>query len=89
MALLEGMAAGKAVISTSVGAVPELVSEENGFLLEPGDVRGLAEAIEKCCEDTEMLKRMSEANRKKIRDAYSIEEIHKKLEGYYRQVMKQ
>lgn len=89
MALLEGMAAGKAVISTSVGAVPELVSEENGFLLEPGDVRGLAEAIEKCCEDTEMLKRMSEANRKKIRNAYSIEEIHKKLDGYYRQVMKQ
>lgn len=36
-----------------------------------------------------MLKRMSEANRKKIRDAYSIEEIHKKLDGYYRQVMKQ
>ena len=29
MAILEGMACGKAIISTTVGAIPEVVKEEN------------------------------------------------------------
>ena len=33
MAILEGMACGKAIISTKVGAIPEVVKEENGILI--------------------------------------------------------
>ena len=45
MAILEGMAAGKAIISTTVGAIPEVVTGENGALVEPGDVIALAQAL--------------------------------------------
>lgn len=45
MAILEGMAAGKAIISTTVGAIPEVVTGGNGTLVEPGDVIALAQAL--------------------------------------------
>ena len=42
MAILEGMACGKAIISTRVGAIPEVVKKDNGILIQPGDVNALA-----------------------------------------------
>lgn len=40
MSVLEGMASGKAIISTTVGAIPEVIKEQNGILVQPGDVHG-------------------------------------------------
>jgi glycosyltransferase involved in cell wall biosynthesis len=40
------MASGLAVISTKVGAVPTMVSDKNGWLINPGDKRELQGAIE-------------------------------------------
>lgn len=46
MAILEGMAQGRAIISTPVGGIPEVVIDGyNGYLVEPGDVQTLAEKI--------------------------------------------
>ncbi|NEO68920.1 glycosyltransferase family 4 protein [Moorena sp. SIO3H5] len=43
--ILEGMASGLAVIATDVGAVSEMVSEENGWLISPGSTHQLHEAL--------------------------------------------
>lgn len=86
VAVLEGMAAGKAIISTAVGAIPEVVGTENGILVSPGDVAALAEAMLCCSSDTKMLEGMSRANRKKAENLYSIRRMHKQLAEYYRQV---
>lgn len=86
VAVLEGMAAGKAIISTAVGAIPEVVGTENGILVTPGDVAALAEAMLCCSSDTKMLEGMSRANMKKAKDLYSIRRMHKQLAEYYRQV---
>ena len=45
--ILEAMARGKAIIATDVGAVSDLVSDENGVLIEPGSVEAMTHAIEK------------------------------------------
>lgn len=46
LALMEAMAAGKAIISTAVGGVPELIVDGvNGLLVPPGQPEALAEAI--------------------------------------------
>jgi len=45
--ILEAMARGKAIIATDVGAVSDLVSDENGVLIEPGSVEAMTRAIEK------------------------------------------
>lgn len=47
MILLEAMGAGAIVVATRVGGTPELVQDGvNGFLVESGDVSGLAQKIE-------------------------------------------
>jgi glycosyltransferase involved in cell wall biosynthesis len=40
--LVEGMAAGKPVVTTDIGAGPEIVPEDAGFLTPPGDAEALA-----------------------------------------------
>lgn len=43
---IEALACGVPVAASNVGGVPEVVEDKNtGFLFEPGDVRGLADAI--------------------------------------------
>lgn len=83
MSILEGMAAGKAIISTAVGAIPEVVSEENGILFQPEDVETLAQIILKCSLNPDLLQSMSEKNIKKIEEQYSMKKMHGKLAEYY------
>jgi glycosyltransferase involved in cell wall biosynthesis len=42
---MEAMAAGKPVLATAVGCVPELVSEGAGLLVAPGDGAALESAM--------------------------------------------
>ena len=88
MSILEGMAAGKAIISTTVGAIPEVVSEENGILFQPKDIRCLAEAMLRCSLTPSMLRDMSEKNIRKIEKQYSMKKMHEKLAEYYDTCMK-
>ena len=88
VAILEGMAAGKAIISTTVGAIPEVVGTENGILVSPGDTAALAEALLFCSSNTSALERMSQENMKKAEDRYSIRQMHKQLAEYYRQAQR-
>lgn len=86
MSILEGMACGKAIISTIVGAIPEVVGRENGILIKAGDVNALADAMITCCLDIDYMNQVSRANRKKIRQGYSMQMMHKKLAACYDKV---
>jgi glycosyltransferase involved in cell wall biosynthesis len=83
MTILEGMACGKAIISTTVGAIPEVVKEDNGILITAGDIKSLQNAIIKCCTDEKMVKNFSEANSRKMERQFSISSMHTKLALYY------
>lgn len=62
--ILEAMARGLVIIATDVGAVSELVSDENGFLIPPGDEVALREAVRKASElSPQEMKRMSDKSR--------------------------
>ena len=87
LSILEGMAAGKAILSTTVGAIPEVVDEENGILIRPGDVKALAKGLLYCSSDKERLKAMSENNRQKAKNDFSTSRMYRQLADYYRQVM--
>jgi len=55
LALLEAMAAGKAVVATDVGGVPEVIAAgENGLLVPPREVQPLADAIHRLLRDAEL-----------------------------------
>lgn len=83
MSVLEGMACRKAIISTKVGAIPEVVKEENGILVDAGDVNALADALVKCSTDIEMISNMGLQNSAKIQAEYGMTVMHEKLAEYY------
>lgn len=87
MAILEGMAAGKAIISTKVGAIPEVVENGvNGYLIEPGDIEALAEAMYQCSKDVDSLAAMSLNNREKIAHQFSRRRMHQKVAECYKRM---
>ncbi len=86
MAILEAMACGKAIISTTVGAIPEVISEENGILITAGDVNALADAMIKMCTDPEYVEAISRHNMDKIAAQYDMRIMHRKIEALYQKV---
>ena len=43
---VEAMASGRPVIGSRVGGIPEVITPDVGFLIQPGDAKGIADAIE-------------------------------------------
>ncbi|MDY3059065.1 MAG: glycosyltransferase family 4 protein [Fusobacterium sp.] len=84
MTILEGMATGKFIISTNVGGIPEVViNNENGIIIEPGDIQGLANAMKKVLTDIEFIKKCSENNIRKIKESFSMEKMHNEIKKIY------
>jgi glycosyltransferase involved in cell wall biosynthesis len=75
-ALLEGMAAGDAVIVTRVGAIPDVVVDGvHGLFVPPHNPLAIARAIVRLAADRGLLARMSEACRRRIAGSYSLERL--------------
>ena len=83
MSVLEGMACGKGIVSTTVGAIPEVVQPENGILIHPGDIESLSEALIRLCTDKRYLYDISSNNIEKIQRLYSLEVMHQNIEKLY------
>lgn len=65
MAILEAMAAGLPIVATAVGGIPEVVKDGyNGFLVNPGDVKALAERLYVLATDPHLCKVMGQRSRK-------------------------
>ena len=88
-ALLEAMACGLPVVTTPVGAIPEIVTEgRNGFLIQPGDYRALAERIIQLWNDPSLRTSMDRANRERIRGAHLPEATARKFDVIYARLLK-
>jgi glycosyltransferase involved in cell wall biosynthesis len=62
--LVEAMAAGVAVVTTSVSGIPELVADgENGVLVAPDDPGALAAALRRLAVDDDLRRRLGAAGR--------------------------
>ena len=88
VSILEGMAAGKTIISTTVGAIPEVVKEENGILIQPGDIEALSQSILICASDIKRQETISRNNVAKINKDFSLEVMHYKLSCLYDSILK-
>ena len=64
--LLEAMAAGRPVVATRVGHVEGIVDDgSEGYLVEPGDVPGLADRLVRLLSDRALAARMGAAGRER------------------------
>lgn len=87
MAILEAMACGKAIISTTVGAIPEVVKAGNGILVRPGDIAALAKALREYCIDEKRVEMTGRANIDLINRNYSVDVMHNMLAQIYLDIM--
>jgi len=62
-AVLEAMAAGLPIVTTDVAGNRDLVGQENGTLVQPGDVAAIRSAIDELAEDGAGLRRRAAASR--------------------------
>ncbi|HXC60427.1 MAG TPA: glycosyltransferase family 4 protein, partial [Steroidobacteraceae bacterium] len=83
-ALLEGMAAGKTVLVTPVGAIPDVVTaEQHGVLVPPRDVTALASAIVHLAANRANLASTGAACRQRVATQYSMEQLVRNFSALY------
>lgn len=89
LVLLEAAAAGHAIITTPVGAVPEFFTDGvSAIYVEIGDVSDLTNAIFRLATDTEELKRLGRAARELFCERLSRPKIMASLDSVYQDVLK-
>ena len=72
-AILEALALETPVVSTRVSGIPEVVlHEETGLLVEPADVNGLAESLERLLADPALGQHLGAAGRRLVLDRFEI-----------------
>ena len=82
--LVEAMACGLPVVSTSAGGISELVSHGvNGFLTAPGDVAGIEKQIATLLDSPELRQQMGVAARNTVEADYDVNVAAEQLERIF------
>ncbi len=81
---LEAMACGAPVVASRIGAIPEVVSEnETGFLFEPANPRELSEKVNILLRNDQMRSRMGRKGRKLAESEYTWASVARKTASVY------
>jgi glycosyltransferase involved in cell wall biosynthesis len=87
-ALLEGMAAGKTVLVTPVGAIPDVVTAgQHGLLVPPRDITALASAIVSLAANRATLESTGAACRQRVATQYSMERLVGNFTALYEELL--
>jgi glycosyltransferase involved in cell wall biosynthesis len=88
ISILEAMAAGKSVVSTTVGEAPYLIEHgSEGFLYKPGDVDGMASAILAVAQDAQLRRMTGEAAARKVAQQFTVAHMTRAYEEVYLNVL--
>jgi glycosyltransferase involved in cell wall biosynthesis len=83
------MAAGKAIVATSVGGIPEIVQHQiTGILVPPANEAALAAGILRLLKDSEERLTMGQAARKWVASHHNPHVIGRKIMAAYKTAMK-
>ena len=85
--LVEAMAAGKPIVASNVGGIPDLIIQgENGLLVPAGDAEALAGGIEFFITNPEKRREMGERGRK-MAVRYGSDSMVQKIDQLYRELL--
>jgi L-malate glycosyltransferase len=88
MALLEAMAASRAVVASRVGGVPEIVEDGvEGFLVEPTDVNGLTERCLRLIQSPDMAHKMGQTAKARVERDFSAENMAHRVVALYKELI--
>jgi glycosyltransferase involved in cell wall biosynthesis len=87
-AVLEYMAAGRAIVATDVGGIKELLQDSvHGILVPPGEPARLADAIDQLLGHSELAARLGAAARRRACERYSLPGMARRFETFYRDLV--
>jgi glycosyltransferase involved in cell wall biosynthesis len=73
---IEAMAAGRAVVASNQGGMPELIQHGvNGLLAQPGAPESFARQMETLIEDETLRRRLGDAARRTVRERYTDDRV--------------
>lgn len=86
--VIEGMAAGRPVIATNGGALPEIITTgRTGLLVPMGDVAAMAEAMAMLLADPKQAQAMGAAGQKSVQERFTSAQTARKMEAVYEHVL--
>jgi glycosyltransferase involved in cell wall biosynthesis len=84
LTILEAMHAGKPIIATRVGGIPEAVRDrETGILIPPRDCHALTKGIVELLKDPEKCKEMGEKGKERALQHFNVERMVKEYSDIY------
>ncbi len=87
LVILEAMSAGLPILGVDALAIPECVTDgKNGYLVAPGDIEAMADAMVKLTESAERNRRFGEASLE-IAHSHDVALCGERLEAIYRAVV--
>jgi glycosyltransferase involved in cell wall biosynthesis len=90
VALIEGMAARRAVVSTAVGGVPDIVEhEKTGLLVPDGDGAAVAAAVLRLLADPELAARLGEAGQRASLSGFAASRLLADVDHLYQQLIRE
>jgi len=79
---VEAMSFGLPLVAPCTGAVPDFVEDgKNGYLVEPGDVQALANALIQLLDDPEKCRKFGKVGYKLVRERYTWEKVGEKMKA--------
>jgi glycosyltransferase involved in cell wall biosynthesis len=85
---IESLAAGKPLVATRVGGVPDVVEEDvDAFLVPVGDIASMASALERIAREPDLGVRMGEAGRERVIERYRVERLVADVDLLYRELL--
>jgi glycosyltransferase involved in cell wall biosynthesis len=83
--LMQALAMGLPVVSTTVGSIPDVVIEgETGFVVPPRDAPALADRTQALLADASLRASMGVKGRALVEQSYSIDKMLDRMETVYR-----
>ncbi|PCI26220.1 MAG: hypothetical protein COB67_10255 [SAR324 cluster bacterium] len=84
----EAMTAGKTVIASNVGGMPELIKHQsNGLLVKAGDIQNLANSISLCLQSPQWCHQMGKRAHKTIAQNFSMEKWVERMDQLFQRAM--
>jgi len=88
LTVLEAMAAGRAVVASSVGGIPEIVRDgRDGLLVPPGDALRLADGILRTLGDPDLAARLGRSGRERVEASFGIDGLVRDTAALYHELL--
>ena len=83
VALIEAAAAARPAVSTRVGGVADIVRDDTGVLVAPGDPQALGQALARIAGDAALRERMGAAARAHVGDSFGADRLVRDIDALY------